>query len=65
MDRISKNGQAPRHDGAEPRNAPASGAYEPPRIVRKRSVAAVTLVSGTIGGPCTPGQPDCGNVGGY
>jgi hypothetical protein len=44
--------------------APAPRAYEPPRILQKRSVARVTLVSGVIGG-CNPGDPSCGTLGGH
>lgn len=53
---MKKNEQlepTPRTSDPAPRRAPA---YEPPRIVSKRSVERVTLASGVIG----PGGPPIG-----
>jgi hypothetical protein len=40
----------------------AAGRYEPPRILRKRSVVDATLQ--VVSGGCDPSQPGCG-VGGH
>jgi hypothetical protein len=51
-------------EGSRPQPTPR---YEPPRILSKRSVRHVTLVSGQVGGndPAGPGGPGGGHVGGY
>lgn len=64
MDTTSQKLPVAPQDDPTPAPAHGAGAYEPPRILTRRSVARVTLVSGELGG-CVPGDPTCGTIGGH